>query len=200
VNDSARKGGVRIPPGEERVVFRRDSSAQPTEGRALAVVATQSESLDDGGSQSALGIMTIEQPMTVRVEFDVKEGTVVSVPATAFSVTVRNANEEGQPSLLAAAYPLVAAPPVGNTRTFDIGFGMADPNIRVPAFAQSLVFDHGLPDHQDYRALLSDSASGETYGLLDPGVRRAVDQRTRFVRFVDLPEGSSGTVTFSLGV
>ena len=136
----------------------------------------------------------------VRVEFDVRDGTVVTVPSAPFEIFVKNVNAPGDPAVTVSTFPLQNAIKAPNTRTFDIGFAMEDPNIRVPAFAHSFVFDHGLPEHSEYRALLSDSATGETYGTAAPLTRCLLNQRSRFVRFVDLPEDSGGTVTFFLSL
>ena len=189
-----------VGPGEQRVVFHGNGAQTSISHPALAVVATQEESSDDGGSQSALGVLEVGRERPVRVEFDVNDGVLLSVPATPFTVSVRNVNESDQPDLRVQVYYVHGAARANNTRTYDIGFAMEDPNIRVPGFAQSFVFDLGLPGQQDYAALLSDSASGETFGYARPGVRHSLNRRIRWVRFLDIPEGSGGTVTFFLSI
>lgn len=191
---------VTIEPGDVAVVLE-DSGAAAGPGRpALAIVASQEESLDDGGSQSGLGILTVHGTPPTRVELDVRDGAVLTVPASRFTVSVRNLNESGQPSLKVSAFYLASRGIAENTRTFDIGHGMDNPNIRVPALATAFVFDLALPDPPGYSAALSDSATGETYGLAEPRVRYPLNHRVRFVRFVDLPEGTMGTVTFFLAI
>ena len=113
---------------------------------------------------------------------------------------MKNVNAPGDPAVTVSSFPVQNAIKKPNTRTFDIGFAMEDPNIRVPVFAHSFVFDHGLPEHRGCRALLSDSASVETYGIAAPLTRYPLNRRSRFVRFLDLPEGSGGTVTFFLSL
>ena len=49
-------GAITVQPGEESRVFRGDASGPARPGDALALIATQDESPDDGGSQSPLGI------------------------------------------------------------------------------------------------------------------------------------------------
>lgn len=191
---------ISVGPGEQRVVFRDNGAETSISNPSLAVVATQEESSDDGGSQSALGVLDIGREQPVRVEFDVRDGVLLSVPALPFTVSVRNLNEPDQPDLRVQVYYVHGTARAGNTRTYDIGFSMDDPNIRVPAFAESFVFDLGLPESQDYAARLSDSASGETYGFARPGQRYLLNRRIRWVRFGDIPEGSMGTVTFFLSV
>lgn len=189
-----------VEPGEERVVFRGNGAETGIPHPSLAVVATQKESSDDGGSQSGFGVLEIGRERPVRVEFDVNDGVVLSVPAVPFTVSVRNLNEPDQPALRVQAYYVHGTARAYNTRTYDIGFAMDDSNIRVPAFAESFVFDLGLSEQQDYAARLSDSASGETYGFARPGVRHPLNRRIRWVRFGDIPEESMGTVTFFLSV
>ena len=198
---TALPSAITVQPGEESRVFRGDGSGPARLGDALALIATQDESPDDGGSQSPLGVLVVGLPGAgVRVEFDVRDGTVVTVPSAPFEIFVKNVNAPGDPAVTVSSFPLQNAIKAPNTRTFDIGFAMEDPNIRVPAFAHSFVFDHGLPEHSEYRALLSDSATGETYGTAAPLTQCSLNQRSRFVRFVDLPEGSGGTVTFFLSL
>jgi hypothetical protein len=198
---TALSSAITVQPGEESRVFRGDGSGPARSGDALALIATQDESPDDGGSQSPLGVLVVGLPGAgVRVEFDVRDGTVVTVPSAPFEIFVRNVNAPGDPAVTVSSFPLQNAIKAPNTRTLDIGFAMEDPNIRVPAFAHSFVFDHGLPEHGEYRALLSDSATGETYGMAAPLTQCSLNQRSRFVRFVDLPEGSGGTVTFFLSL
>lgn len=190
---------ITVPPGEERRVAHGNGSGSAPAGSALAIIATQEESSDDGGSQSPLGTVVIGSPgPDVRVEFDIRDGTAITVPSAPFEVLVRNLNGPLDPAVTVACFRTPGPARVDNTRTFDIGLAMEDPNVRVPAFAHSVVFDHGLPDSLDYRALLSDSATGETYGLLAPLTRYPLNARCRFVRFLGLPSGAMGTVTFFL--
>ncbi|MGH3936464.1 MAG: hypothetical protein ACRDS1_16050 [Pseudonocardiaceae bacterium] len=191
---------ISIEPGEQRVVFRGNGAETGISNPSLAIVATQEESSDDGGSQSALGVLDIGRERLAQVEFDVKDGVLLSVPAVPFTVSVRNLNEPDQPNLRVQVYYVHGTASAHNTRTYDIGFAMDDPNIRVPAFAESFIFDLGLPEQQDYAARLSDSASGETYGFARPGEHYLLNRRIRWVRFGDIPEGSMGTLTFVLSV
>lgn len=64
----------------------------------------QEESQDDGGSQSGLGIMHVHSTPPTRVDFDVRDGAVLTVPATRFTVSVRNLNEPGQPLLKVSTF------------------------------------------------------------------------------------------------
>jgi hypothetical protein len=136
----------------------------------------------------------------VRIEFDIRDGTVIPLPHTTFEVRVRNANESLDPTVVVSAFPIVSGSPPEMTRTVDIGFGMDNPNVRVPAFAHSVFYDHGRPDHVDYRALMSDSATGETYGLVAPYTRHPLHQRARFIRFTNMPSSSMGTAVFFLSL
>lgn len=186
-----------IEPGQERVVWRGDGSMAE---QALAVWTRQDESPDDGGSQCGLGLLSFSGEDGVVVEFDIRDGAVIGLPRAAARLIVRNVNEEHDPDLQVWAAPIAGRSGRAATRSFDIGFAMDDPNIRVPAFARTVFFDHGLPDQLGYRALLSDSATGETYGLVAPYTTRLLDRRARFVRFMGLPEESLGTVTFELAL
>ncbi len=49
-------------------------------------------------------------------------------------MSVRNLNESDQPDLRVQVYYVHGAARANNTRRYDIGFAMEDPNIRVPAF------------------------------------------------------------------
>jgi len=188
--------GTGIPPNRDRVVWRGDGETAPA---TLLIYAAQEESTDDGGSQSPLGTLRIDSgPVPIAIEFDVREGTALPVPQAPYELVVRNCNDDHQPDVTARVVLVAGSRPTTATRTYDIGYGMDDPNLRVPVFANRVCFDHGLTDRLDYRALLSDSATGDTYGLLPPNTMRYLDRRTRFVRFMDLPETSLGTVTFFL--
>jgi hypothetical protein len=187
---------VHIRPGASKVVFNGDGTTM--KAPFLCVVATQPESPDDGGSQAPLATMEIGEGSVIRAEFDLREVATVSVPSTQFSITVLNRNEPRQPALDAWAYGCRGRPFTGNTRTFDVVTGMEQPNIRVPTFAEAFSYDLSGQGPEDYLALLSDSATGETYGFAAPGVRYPVTRRTRFVRFMDLPQGAGGQLTFFL--
>jgi hypothetical protein len=190
--------GVRIPPNEERVIWRGEGATAPA---TLLIYADQQESTDDGGSQSPLGTLRIGSGSgAIVVDFDIREGTAVPAPQMSYELVIRNCNNDGQPDVTSRVVLVAGSRPTTATRTYDIGYGMENPNLRAPAFADRVSFDHGLSDHTDYRALLSDSSTGETYGLLPPNTVRYLDRRTRFVRFMGLPEGSLGTVTFFLAL
>ena len=187
-----------IPPGHQLRVLRGDGAQTPT---SLLVWATQDESSDDGGSQSPLGTLRlITGGGDFHIEFDVREGAVLPLPQTPWELRVRNCNDQDQPEVEAHAALVSGTRPTFATRSLALGYGMEQPNIRVPNAAQTVFYDHGLPDRMDYRALLSDSMTGETYGLLAPLTSRDLDRSTRFVRFMDLPEGATGSVTFRLGL
>lgn len=61
-----------------------------------------------------------------------------------FEILAKNVNAVGDPAVTDSSFPVQNAIKTPNTRTFDIGFAMEDPNIRVPAFAHSFIFDHGF--------------------------------------------------------
>jgi hypothetical protein len=83
-----------------------------------------------------------------------------------------------------------------NTRSFDIDD--QNPNVRVPAFAEAVVFE--LWEAQpDYVALVSDSATGETYGTIPPRIVYPLHHRARWIRFIGAPS-SGGIVTFFLSI
>lgn len=92
-----------VEPGEQHVVFQDNGTRIGISHPSLAIVATQEESFDDGGSQSALGVLEIGRERPVRVEFavidGVNDGVVLSVPATQFTVSVQNMNQPGDPDL-----------------------------------------------------------------------------------------------------
>jgi hypothetical protein len=67
------------------------------------------------------------------------------VKTAPFEILAKNVNAPGDPAVTVSSSPVQNAIKTPNTRTFDIGFAMEDPNIRVPAFAHSFIFDHGLP-------------------------------------------------------
>ncbi|GAB3785392.1 hypothetical protein [Nocardioides ungokensis] len=191
-------GNAVIPPGHQLRVIRGDGVLGPT---SLLVWATQKESGDDGGSRSPLGTLRYITPGgDFRVDFDVREGTVLPLPMTPWELRVRNCNDDNQPDIEAHAALVSGSRPTSASRTWFLGHGMEQPNIRVPNAARRVFYDLGLPDHKDYRALLSDAMTGETYGLLAPLTGRELDRSTRYVRFMDLPEGAFGTVTFQLSL
>jgi hypothetical protein len=91
----------------------------------------------------------------------------------------------------------VAGPSRGrNTRSFDID--PQAPNMRVPAFAESVVYELATPDDR-YRALVSDSATGDDFGQIAAGVVYPLHHRARWIRFFDAPS-SGGIVTFNLSI
>lgn len=185
-----------IAPGRQARVLHGEGVETPA---SLLVWAKQNESMDDGGSQSPLGTLRFVAPGgEFRIEFDLLEGAVLPLPQVAWELRVQNCNQAGQPDVEAHAIVVSGNRPTVASRSFAIGYEMQRPNIRVPAATHAVFFDHGLPDHMDYRALLSDSATGETYGLLPPRSRREVNRGTRYVRFMELPEGAMGFITFVL--
>ena len=59
---AALPGAITVQPGEESRVFRGDASGPARPADALALIATQDESPDDGGSQSPLGVLVVGLP------------------------------------------------------------------------------------------------------------------------------------------
>ena len=189
---------IRIRPGGSQVLFRADGSTVPH--RYLCVVATQSESLEDGGSQTALATIEVGEGSPLKAQFDLREVATISVPSTLFSITVHNRNELHQPALDGWVYGSRERVSAFNTLTSDISYDMDQPNIRIPAFAVEFSYDLFGPGVDGYTALLSDSATGETYGLASPGVRYPLTRRVRFVRFMNVPQQVNGQVTFFLAI
>ena len=133
----------------------------------------------------------------VRAEFDVRDGTVLNVPASTISVSVLNRNEPGDSDVTVSAFFAEGAAPGLNTRSFDIDDDQ--PNIRVPSFATRVVYQLAVPD-ANYRALVSDSESGETYGQIPEGVVYTLHHRARWIRFFDVQTQAGGVITFFLSI
>lgn len=130
------------------------------------------------------------------MEFDIRDGVVLNVPDAAFSLSAWNRNDTGQPVVNIGAIVTSGLARGRNTRSFDI-----DPdnwNVRVPAFAESVSYELAAPDEQ-YRALVSDSATGDDYGQIAPGARYPIHHRCRWIRFVNV-RPSGGIVTFHLSI
>jgi hypothetical protein len=70
----------------------------------------------------------------------------------------------------------------------------------VPTLATGFVFDLAAPGHSDYQAFLSDSPTGETYGYASQGVEYVLSQRVRWVRFMNLPPETMGSIVFFLAI
>jgi hypothetical protein len=192
----ARAGmSVDIDPGETKLVLERRGT-EPA-GQSLCVYGLQEESSDDGGSQSPIGIIEFG-PSTnrVHVEFDIRDGVVLNVPATAFSLWVQNRNDVDQPVLHVSAFLVTGQSSRRNTRSFDID--PQNPNMRVPALADSVMYELTTPD-DGYRALVSDSATGDDFGEIASGVDYRLHHRARWIRFFDVPP-SGGIVIFTLSI
>ena len=124
-----------VKAGEKRLVFRDSAPASQGPILSLCVVATQEESPDDGGSQSGLGTLEFGGGAPTRVEFDIREGTLLRVPATPFRLHVTNLNEPGDPDLHVQACYVHGVPTGRNTRSYLLDD--ENPNVRVPPFADS---------------------------------------------------------------
>jgi hypothetical protein len=196
VSEEGGPASIRIPAGAGKVIFEGDGATMLVP--FLCVVATQTESTDDGGSQAPLATLEIGHGATIKTQFDLRQIAAVSVPSTHFSVTIHNRNEAHQPALEAWVYGSHGNPCTCNTLTFDVSSEMDQPNVLVPAFAVAFSYDLTGPGASEYQALLSDSETGETYGLASPGVRYPLTRRTRFVRFMEVPQGITGQLTFFL--
>lgn len=189
---------INIPAGTERTLLSYDGDRGLAPRMSLAIIATQEESSDDGGSQSAVGILHIGHP--VPVEFDIRDGVVINLPVGPFSVVVRNENPAERAPVLASWHFMHGPATCENTRSYDLRSETHGPNFRVPLLANGFLFDLAAPAHEDYQALLSDSPTGETYGLARQGVRYQLNQRVRWVRFMDLPPDAHGSIIFFLAI
>lgn len=187
-----------VEPGETAVVLR-NSIAKPS-GRiqSVCIWATQEESPDDGGSQSPIGFVEFGAgKRTARAEFDVRDGVILCIPAPIVAVSVLNRNQIGDPNIVVNAFFVDGNAKGVNTRSFDID--SENPNIRVPALAEKVVYELAAPN-TDYRALVSDSPTGETYGQIAEGVVYQLHHRARWIRFFDVPPAVGGVVTFFLSI
>lgn len=191
------KAPVKVKPGETKQILDDALSSSNTGGLSLCVYATQEESSDDGGSQSPVGLLEFGIGGTpARLEFDVKDGVVVSVPATRVKLHITNRNQEHDLEIAVSAFWVHGAVKGRNTRSFDID--QEKPNVRVPPFAEAVVFELSEPP-PGYVALVSDSETGETYGTIPVGTVYPLHHRARWIRFMDAPP-SGGIVTFFLSL
>lgn len=186
---------VVVGPGQTALVYK--SSTSSPKCQSICICATQEESTDDGGSQSPIGLIEFGKgSAVVRAEFDVRDGAILCIPASNVSLSVCNRNGEGDPSIEVSAFAVAGNSKGANTRSFDID--SENPNVRVPALADKLVYELAVPD-AGYRALVSDSATGETYGQIAEGVVYPLHHRARWIRFMNVaPTG--GIVTFFLSI
>ncbi len=193
-----RPGGVvSIKAGETKLVFHDASAAARSGSVALCVQSRQEESADDGGSQSPVGRLEFGAGQALAaVEFDVKDGVVLSVPASTLRLFVTNRNLDGDPDISVSAFYVLGAARGRNTRSFDIS--SEAPNVRVPAFAEAVMYELQEPP-EGYVALVSDSQTGETYGTIAPRVVYPLHHRARWIRFMGAPP-SGGIVTFFLSI
>lgn len=187
-----------VAAGQTRVVFVGNGKPYQGQNLSLCVMATQEESADDGGSQSGLGTLEIGSSAPVKAEFDLKEGVLLNVPPTRFKLSVTNLNEPGDPALLVRTFYMGGPPKGRNTRSYELSLLMEQPNIRVPPFAESFIFEI-MGNAPDYAALLSDSQTGETYAEARPNVLYHLSQRVRWVRFMNFPV-SFGRLIFFLSI
>ena len=188
---------VAIQPGETKLVLERAREASSVSGLCLWVYGKQEESSDDGGSQTPIGYLDFGSDTNrLRVEFDVRDGVVLNVPDQAFSLSVWNRNESEEPVLNVGAIVSHCQARGRNTRSFDINTQAI--NMRVPAFAESVSYELAAPDEQ-YRALVSDSATGDDFGQIAPGTVYPIHHRCRWIRFVNVSP-SGGIVTFHLSI
>jgi hypothetical protein len=114
-------------------------------------------------------------------------------------LSVTNLNEPGNPDLHVQAFYMQGTAKGSNTRSHDLFFGMENPNIRVPPFAESFIINL-TGEYGGYTALLSDSQTGETYGEARPNVRHPISHPVRWVRFMNYPPQVVGTLTFFLSI
>lgn len=188
---------VTIEPGATKLVLEEVAQSSHASGVALCIHVKQEESPDDGGSQSPIGRLEFGRGHALaQVEFDIKDGVVLSVPAATLRLFVTNRNLEQDPAIEVCAFFVSGTGRGKNTRSFDIDD--EDPNVRVPAFAEAVVFELWEPP-AGYVALVSDSATGETYGTIPPGVVYPLHHRARWIRFMGAPP-SGGIVTFFLSI
>ena len=188
---------IDIQPGETRLVLEHGGAGRSTSGLSLWVYGRQEESSDDGGSQTPVGYLDLGPTANrLRVEFDVREGVALNLPDQAFSLSVWNRNESEEPVVNVCAIVTPGHTRGRNTRSFDID--TQNWSMRVPAYAESVSYELATPDDQ-YRALVSDSATGDDYGRIAPGTLYPIHHRCRWIRFVDVPP-AGGIVTFYLSI
>jgi len=189
---------VIIEAGETAVVLRSSAANLSGKRQSVCIWATQEESSDDGGSQSPIGFVEFGAGKRLaRAEFDVRDGVILCIPAPIVSVSVLNRNQIGDPNLLVNAFLVDGSTKGVNTRSYDID--PENPNIRVPAFAEKVAYELAAPN-ADYRALVSDSPTGETYGQVAEGVVYQLHHRARWIRFFNVPPELGGIVTFFLSI
>lgn len=170
------------PPGRDVVAHAGDGEKQPT---SVLVWAIQEESTDDGGSQSPLGALRTQSLVgNPRHRIRCSRGHRFPRSTDAMGTFAQKLQRQGWADRLlpCGAYQWRTVSPSHQGLPHRLGHGPTQhPGFYGRAECLPLTTDSFFA--ADYRALLSDSEMGDTYGLIGPLATRVLDRSTRLAFF-----------------